>query len=301
MSDITPTHLIEVRDFSYRYPRTSVPALSDINLTISEGEFIGIVGPTGAGKTTLCLALAGLIPQVMGGKVKGQILLNGKDSATTPIEKVLFDEENKNALVGLTLQDPEAQLVGMTVEEDIAFGLENLGVPTPEIQARVNQVLKLIRMESFLDVFPYKLSGGQKQRIAIGSTLALRPKVLILDEPTSELDPIGRKEIFSVIKQLKEQSHLSIVVVEHHTEELALFCDRIWLMNEGKIIRNNRADLVFRETELLRSVGVRPPDGVELLYGLHMRGVIEPDSDSIYIRENEIIQYLTQQLNGRIR
>jgi len=135
--------------------------------------------------------------------------------------------EKKEALVGITLQDPEAQLVGMTVEEDLAFGPENLGLCSEEIENRIQTILKLIRMENFRFTFPYKLSGGQKQRIAIGSTLALRPKVIIFDEPTSELDPVGRKEVFSVIKELKEQSNLAIIVVEHHTEELAMYCDRI--------------------------------------------------------------------------
>ena len=289
--------IIDIKDLTYKYPRTSAPALKNINLEIHEGEFIGIVGPTGAGKSTLCLALAGLIPQMLGGKTQGEILLNGQNTTTTPLEELLFRPDEKVALVGLTLQDPEAQLVGMTVEEDLAFGPENLGLPTLEIQNRVTDILKLIRMESFRFTFPYKLSGGQKQRIAIGSTLALSPLLLVLDEPTSELDPIGRKEVFSVINQLKKDANLSIVVVEHHSEELALFCDRILVMNEGEIILDGKTKDVFIQTDLLRTVGVRPPDGVDMIKALKDDGIINPINS--LVDENDIINFLKESLNDR--
>jgi energy-coupling factor transporter ATP-binding protein EcfA2 len=289
--------IIRIENFSYRYPRTSAPALKNIDLTVKPGEFIGIVGPTGAGKTTLCLALAGLIPQVLGGRTQGRILLCGNDTATVPLEKLLFREADKKALVGLTLQDPEAQLVGMSVEEDLAFGPENLGLPTAQIQKRVDEILRLIRMESFRFTFPYKLSGGEKQRIAIGSTLALLPQLLVLDEPTSELDPIGRKEVFAVIDELKERSNLAIVVVEHHTEELALFADRIWVMNEGEILLDDQARRVFHQTELLRSIGVCPPDAVELLSELRRCGLVAPAEE--LMQEEEIVRFLSEHLNGR--
>ncbi len=289
--------IIAIENFTYKYPRTSAPALRNINLEIRQGEFIGVVGPTGAGKTTLCLALAGMAPQVLGGKVEGRILLNGKDTAKTPVEELLFRQEEKVALVGLTLQDPEAQLVGMTVEEDLAFGPENLGLPTLEIQNRVEKILDLIRMEGFRMTFPYKLSGGQKQRVAIGSTLALQPLVLMLDEPTSELDPIGRKEVFSVIQHLKEEANLSIVVVEHHTEDLALYCDRIWVINEGEIVMDGPTHEVFSQTDFLRSVGVRPPDGVDFIKALRD---IEPEAfTKELVNEEEIIQTLKDHINDR--
>ncbi len=289
--------IIEAENFSYRYPRASAQVLKDINLKVYEGDFIGIVGPTGAGKTTLCLALAGLLPQVGGGTTQGQILLAGNDTAKVPLEKLLFRVAEKKALVGITLQDPEAQLVGMTVEEDLAFGPENLGLLSEEIEKRIQEILKLTRMENFRFIFPYKLSGGQKQRIAIGSTLALRPQVLILDEPTSELDPVGRKEVFSVIKELKEKANLAILIVEHHSEELAIFCDRILVMNEGKIVLQDTVENVFSQVELLREIGVRPPDGVELLAELHSAGLV--NSPSTLIDEKAIIDYLSEKLIKR--
>jgi len=287
--------IVSITDFSYRYPRTSAPALRNINLEIHPGELIGVVGPTGACKSTLCLVLSGLVPQVLRGKVQGRALLGGKDTLDTPLDELLLRVKERVALVGLTLQDPEAQLVGMTVEEDIAFGLENLGLPTVEIQERVAEILRLIRMEEYRFSFPYKLSGGQKQRIAIGSTMAMQPHLLILDEPTSELDPIGRKEVFAVIQQLRATANFAIVVVEHHTEELALFCDRILVMNEGEIVVDGGVADVFTRTELLRSVGVRPPDGLELLQLLREQGLANPPAG--LIREEEIIQYLKKALH----
>lgn len=294
---MTKNILLEAESFSYRYPRASAQALKNINIKVHEGELIGLVGPTGSGKTTLCLALAGLLPQVGGGNVEGKILLAGNDTTSVPLDKLLFRVEEKKALVGITLQDPEAQLVGMTVEEDLAFGPENLGLPSEEIEKRIQEILKLTRMENFRYVFPYKLSGGQKQRIAIGSTLALQPQVLILDEPTSELDPIGRKEVFSVIKELIERANLAIVIVEHHTEELALYCDRIVLMNEGEIVLQDTVDRVFSQVDLLRKIGVRPPDGVELLAELRSAGLIHPTST--LLNEDQVVHYLVNQLEKR--
>lgn len=289
--------IIEVENFTYRYPRTSDPVIKNISLTVHPGEFIGLVGPTGAGKTTLCLALAGLLPQVGGGHVEGRILLAGNNTVTVPLEKLLFRVEEKKALVGITLQDPEAQLVGMSVEEDLAFGPENLGLPSQEIEERIRDILELTRMEKYRFVFPYKLSGGQKQRVAIGSTLALRPQVLILDEPTSELDPVGRKEVFSLIKELKEKSDLAIIVVEHHTEELAIYCDRVWLMNKGEIILQDQAANFFEQGDLLRSSGVRPPDGVEFLEELRSQSGMDPPRG--LLREEEIVRYLGTLFHGR--
>jgi energy-coupling factor transporter ATP-binding protein EcfA2 len=291
------TPIIEVQNFSYRYPRTEDPVIKNISLTVGAGEFIGIVGPTGAGKTTLCLAMAGLLPQVGGGHVEGQILLAGNNTVSVPMEKLLFRVEEKKALVGITLQDPEGQLVGMTVEEDLAFGPENLGLPSLEIEQRIREVLELTRMEKYRFVFPYKLSGGQKQRVAIGSTLALRPQVLILDEPTSELDPVGRKEVFSLIKELKEKSDLAIVVVEHHTEELAIYCDRVWLMNKGEIILQDSVVNFFEKTDLLRSSGVRPPDGVEFIAELRSAGVLHPPRG--LLTEGDIVDYISTLFRGK--
>jgi len=271
--------IIDIKNFTYRYPRTKSLVLKDINVEIKQGEFVGIVGHTGAGKTTLCMAMCGLIPKVLGGKYEGEILINGKSTENTDINELIYSASEKKAFVGITFQDPEAQIVGMTVEEDLAFGPENLGVKSEEIQERVQWVLELIRMENYRKAFPYKLSGGQKQRVGIGSTMALRPQAIILDEPTSELDPVGRYEVLSVIRELKEQN-LSVIIVEHNTEELMNFVDRIIVLNDGEILMDDETTKVFREVEMLRSIGVRPPDSVEFLDRLFKLGLISQLYDS---------------------
>jgi energy-coupling factor transporter ATP-binding protein EcfA2 len=272
--------IIEIEDFSYRYPRTSTPALTHINLTIHDEEFVGIVGPTGAGKTTLCLALHGFLPQILGGKVEGRILLAGKDTRTTPISELAFSSIDRTALVGMVFQDPEGLLVGMSVEEDLAFGPENLGVPPDEIEARVQEALQTTRIEAYRHSFPYTLSGGQKQRTAIASALAMRPKVLILDEPTSELDPVGREEVFEVIKELKSRARLTVIVVEHHMEELVQFVDRLVVLVGGQIVLDGPTPEVLKQTSTLRNVGVRPPEVMELLDLLNQRGLVDSPEGS---------------------
>lgn len=285
--------IIKVKNFTYRYPRTKTPVLKNINLEIEQGEFVGIVGPTGAGKTTLCMALCGLIPQILGGKTEGEILIKGKDTRDTELNELIYSSTEKKAFVGITFQDPEAQIVGMTVEEDLAFGPENLGVESEKIQRRVQEVLELIRMEDYRKTFPYKLSGGQKQRVGIGSTMALRPQAIILDEPTSELDPIGRYEVLSVIRGLKEHN-VSVIIVEHNTEELVDFVDRIIVLDDGEVIVDDETNKVFAQVDMLRSIGVRPPDGVEFLDRLVKLGLISEIYDSF--DEQDIITRLVDHL-----
>lgn len=290
--------IVEVKDFSYKYPRTTNPVLKNINFNIDEGEYIGIVGPTGSGKTTLCMALSGLIPQVLGGKLTGEILINGKNSKDTSIDEMIFSSEKRESFVGITFQDPEAQLVGMTVEEDIAFGPENLGIEPEKINNVVDEVLNLIRMNSFRDSFPYLLSGGQKQRVGIGATLALRPKLVILDEPTSELDPLGRKEVLNVIKSLKEQK-IAVVIVEHNTEELVGFVDRVVVLHEGEVVLDDATDVVFKQTEFLRSIGVRPPEGFDLIERLVSAELLPQMQHGPY-DEEAIVQYLSDFIRSKL-
>ncbi len=290
--------ILEVRRFSYRYPRTSAPVLRDLSFTLAEGEFVGIVGPTGAGKSTLCLALCGLIPHILGGHIDGEILLAGKNTVDTPLEALLFRRDEKTAVAGITFQDPEAQLVGMSVEEDLAFGPQNLGIAAEEINRRIDEVLHLVRLPGLRQAFPYTLSGGQKQRVAIGSTLALQPRLLILDEPTSELDPIGRNQVFTLIQRLKADARLTIVVVEHHTEELARYADRVLVLHEGRLVLDGPSEQVFQQADTLRTVGVRPPEGVELLEKLRAAGFLQPPPG--LTAEEDIVAYLAQHLAARL-
>lgn len=298
MGDVTEP-IIKIQNFSYRYPRTPTPAIKDVSLEVEEGEFVGIVGPTGAGKTTLCLALHGFLPQILGGKAAGDILLAGRDAKTTEISELAFSSKEKSALIGMVFQDPESQLVGMSVEEDLAFGPENLGLPREEILARVKEVLEITRMEGFRDSFPYTLSGGEKQRTAIASVLTMRPRVLILDEPTSELDPIGRVEVFDVIARLKRESGLTIIVVEHNVEELVQHSDRLVALHEGKIVLDGPTREVISQTETLREIGVRPPEATELIRELESQGIINPDN--VILGEHAAADYLSNLLKERAK
>ena len=218
--------LVELRDAVFRYPETTTPALDGVTLSIEDGEVVGLAGPTGAGKTTLCLTLVGLAPHATGGDLQGVVSLGGRDSSASTLGELLAPLDADRALVAVTFQDPESQIVGMTVEEDLAFGPENLGVPREEIGRRIGEALDFVRLGHLRTAFPYALSGGQKQRVAIAAALVMRPRLLILDEPTSELDPQGRAEIFELIGRLAATGDYAVLVVEHALDDLAAAVNR---------------------------------------------------------------------------
>ena len=192
---------ISINNLSYAYPALTPEeqpewVLRGISLAVEAGEFLSIMGPTGVGKTTFCLALNGIVPQSTGGRIKGDVLVDGLNTKRQPVAALA-------QRVGMVFQDPETQLFNMTVEAELAFGLENLGLPPAEIQERVQWALALVKMEGFMNHSPFHLSGGQKQRIAIASALAMTPRILVLDEPTANLDPLGKREVFSVVRELR--------------------------------------------------------------------------------------------------
>lgn len=247
---------IEVKSFWWKYATSSDWVLSDINLFVQEGEFVVITGPTGAGKTTLCLAMSGLIPHHYNGTLKGKVNVFGKDTFS-------LDSSDMANLVGIVFQDPESQFLTMSVEDEIAFGLENLALPLEEMRERVYEAAKLVRVEDLLERAPYELSGGQKQRVAIAAALAMKPKVLILDEPTGQLDPIGKEEVVNVLQHLKKQG-ITIIVVEHILEELAPFTDKLVVMNEGRILYDGAFRGFFKDSQELSKSGVPAPQVVEI-------------------------------------
>jgi energy-coupling factor transporter ATP-binding protein EcfA2 len=221
--------MIEIKGLSYKYPGSSKPVLSDLNLKIEEGEFLIVSGPSGCGKTTFCRCLNGLIPHFYGGEYKGEVKVNGltvKDNSPSKLSKI----------VGFVFQNPENQLFSLTVERDIAFGLENLGLPPLEIKRRINWVLELLEIQDLRFRAPYELSGGQQQKVAIACVLAMQPKIVVFDEPTSFLDPLSAKTILETVSNLKSKLNLTIVMVEHRLELLAKHADRIVLMDQGKIV-----------------------------------------------------------------
>src|SRR5262245_11655213 len=220
--------LVDLRGVSFWYPQTERPALDDVTLAIEPGEVFGLAVPAGAGKSTLCLTLAGLAPHVTGGELRGTALLGGRESSSSRLSQLLSPEDDASrAVVAMTFQDPESQIVGMTVEEDLAFGMENLGVPRDEMNRRIDQALDLVGLAHLRDRFPYALSGGQKQRVAIAAALVMRPYFLILDEPTSELDPRSRAEIFELVGRLTRTEELAVLIVEHALDELVAIVDRL--------------------------------------------------------------------------
>ena len=246
--------VIEVKNLRYTYTGSEDLVLKGIDFAVRKGEIVGIMGPTGAGKTTLCLALSALAPHSIGGKVEGDVVIGGMK--TTQHE---YGDVAKK--IGIVFQDPETQLFGMEVHEDVALRLMNMGFPKNEIDQKVKSALHTVRLDHFEKRFPYTLSGGEKQRVAIAGALAADPEILILDEPTSELDPIGKREVFDAVNELSRSRETTIVVVDHNSDELVRIADRILVMKEGRVVSEGDVkDVLSRVGEL----GVRIPDTVQL-------------------------------------
>jgi energy-coupling factor transporter ATP-binding protein EcfA2 len=239
--------MIEIEKVTYSYPGTPGPALKDISLSVPEGQFCAIVGPNQAGKSTLAYAMAGYIPHFYQGRLQGEITIAGQDVRSTPLHELALT-------VGLIFQNPFNQISGtkFTVREEIAFGLENLGTPRGEMQTRVGEIMDLVGITHLADRSPLALSGGQMQRVAIASVLAMKPKVLILDEPTSQLDPIGSREVFSAIRALISDERITVVMIEHKLEWVAVFADRVVAMAAGEVLADGSPSEVLTDASLLK-------------------------------------------------
>ncbi|HET7142603.1 MAG TPA: ABC transporter ATP-binding protein [Anaerolineales bacterium] len=221
---------INLQNVAYKYPLTKIPVLQNINLQVNEGEFVAVVGPNGAGKSTLCYTLAGFAPHFFKGELSGKVEVAGMESSKSTLDEWVLN-------VGLAFQNPFNQISGAkyTVFEEIAFGLENTGVPREEMKPRVDEAMKLTDISNLADRSPYSLSGGQQQRVALTSILVMRPKLLVLDEPTSQMDPIGTREVFGVIRKMAEGG-MTVVMVEHKMEWIAQFASRVIALNNGQIL-----------------------------------------------------------------
>lgn len=281
---------MSVQNLSYRYPTGTRDALSNVNIQVKQGEFLGIVGPSEAGKTTLCLCLNGIIPHLLSGTFEGSVTIRG---ANTLHKRVCELAEN----VGMVFEDPESQLFGLVVEEDVAFGLENLRVPPVEIRKRITEALDIAKLSGFETRETFNLSGGQKQRTAIASTLAMKSNILVMDEPTTNLDPIGKLEVFSVIRSLKDKQGSTIIMTEHNTEYLARFADRIIVMDKGAIVREGTPKEVFRDIELLDRIGVPPPEVGRLSILLEKEGLLK--ADEFTLLEEELERLLASRLDHK--
>src|SRR5918993_258652 len=242
---------VSVKGLGYRYRGQQKPALDGVDLEVAEGEFVVVMGPSGAGKSTLCVALNGLIPHFFRGRMEGEVRVGGRSTREGRVGE--FAQE-----VGLVFQDFEAQLFSTNVALEVAFGPENFAVEREEMVRRVESVLGQVRLEGFENRTPATLSGGQKQRLAIASVLAIEPRILCLDEPTTDLDPVGKLGIFEIAEDLKDRDDVTLIVVEHETEE-TLDADRIIVLRDGRIVADRPAREVLRDVELLQESSVMPP------------------------------------------
>ncbi len=244
--------LIEIKNLKYRYPGVTELALDDVSLTIEKGEFIGIAGENGAGKSSLSQALLGLIPQFYKGAYGGSVTIDGLDAKTTPISEIC-------QRAGLVFQNPFNQLSGAkdTVYDEVGYGLQNFGIPKEDICTRIEEVLRRLGIWEFRDRNPFDLSGGQLQRVAIASVLAMNPDILILDEPTSQLDPAGSEEVFHTVDELTKTG-ITIIMIEQKIEKLAEYCDKIALMHNGHLIASDTPGAIFSRDDLA-SLGVAAP------------------------------------------
>ncbi len=263
--------LITIRNFTYRYPPVTdgeapVTALDGINLDVAAGEFLGITGTTASGKSTLCLALNGLVPHATGGIISGDVVVDGWNTKQVKVPRMA-------TRIGLVFQDPESNLVGLSVEDEVAFGPENLGVPAVEIAERVEWALRIVGMAAARHRSANQLSGGQKQRVAIAAVLAMRPDVLVLDEPAAQLDPVGKLEVAAAIEALRREQgrRLTVVMVEQDAELLAQFADRILVLDAGRIVAEGTPREVFTRVQELETWGVAVPQISELADRLNRR------------------------------
>lgn len=269
--------------FQYRYEgeKPGKEVLSGVTIDIHEGEFVALLGHNGSGKSTLAKHFnAMLLP------AGGRVLVEGLDT---------LKEEDKFEIrrrVGMVLQNPDNQLVASIVEEDVAFGPENLGLPPEEIRARVDDALKAVEMYEYRHNAPYKLSGGQKQRVAIAGIIAMRPKSIVLDEPTAMLDPRGRTEVMNTIRKLNREKGITIVLITHYMDE-AVQADRVVVMDDGKILVDGAPRKVFSQVELLKAHQLDVPQATELCYQLRACGYSLPEA---ILDEEECVAALRQLL-----
>ncbi|MEM1563351.1 MAG: ATP-binding cassette domain-containing protein [Candidatus Bathyarchaeia archaeon] len=257
--------VIETKNLTYTYPGATKPSIRDVSIKIEKGEFALITGPSGCGKTTLCRCFNGLIPHFYQGELKGEITVAG----------LRVQEHQTYELathVGLVFQNPENQLFALSVEKDVAFGLENLGIPREEIRKRVDWALKLTGIYDLRERTPTELSGGQQQRVAIASVLAMQPEVIVLDEPTSFLDPLGAKKIFEVIYELNRKLGITIVLVEHRLDLTAKYADHIIIMDDGKVVLDGEPHEILNSEEA-RLIGVGIPKATRLYQMLKSDGI----------------------------
>lgn len=289
-------YIIKTEDLSFTYfdgnldelKTTEIPALRSINLSVKEGEYISVLGHNGSGKSTLAKLLnLILIP------TSGKIYIDGKDVSDEKLsDDEVFEVRKK---VGMVFQNPDNQIVATVVEEDVAFGVENLGLPREEIRRRVVNALNVVGMQDYARHAPHKLSGGQKQRVAIAGIIAMRPRVIIFDESTAMLDPIGRKSVIEIMEKLNREENITVINITHYMEEAAR-ADRVIVINDGEMILDGTAKEVFSEVDLLHKIGLESPQSTELVKELKGMGL---NVDIYAIGEEECVDTIFRSLSEK--
>ena len=287
--------IIKVEDLCFFYAdddgenaRNESPAINNVNFEVKAGEYIAVLGHNGSGKSTLAKLLNMILVPT-----SGKIYIDGKD-VTAPdfSEDDVFEIRQK---IGMVFQNPDNQLVATVVIEDVAFGPENLGIPREEIQRRVNSALSLVGMSEYARHAPHKLSGGQKQRVAIAGIIAMKPQVIIFDESTAMLDPVGRHEVMDIMERLNREEGITVINITHYMDEAAR-ADRVIVINDGVIALDGTAKEVFSNVSALRSMGLEAPQGRELIYELSKLGLI---SDNNALTEEECVEVLMNYLKDK--
>jgi len=281
--------VIQTKNVTYTYPGATKPSISDVSINIEKGQFTLITGPSGCGKTTLCRCFNGLIPHFYLGEMKGEIIVAGLGVTEHTTAELARH-------VGLVFQNPENQLFALSVEKDVAFGLENLGVPREEMRDRVDWALKLTGIYDLRERPPHELSGGQQQRVAIASVLAMKPEVIVLDEPTSFLDPLSAKKIFEVIYDLNKRFGVTIVLIEHRLDLTARYANHLIIMDEGKVVLDGDSREILCSEEA-RLIGVGIPKATRLFQMLEKDGAI--CGDTIPLSSDEMATLLKEALTRR--
>lgn len=242
--------MIRLEEVTYTYPGTPDPALHNLSFTIPAGQFCAVVGAHAAGKSTLAYSLAGFIPHFFHGSLQGKVVVAGQDTRTTPLHELVLS-------VGLIFQNPFNQISGtkFTVREEVAFGLENLGISRPEMRDRVAETLELVGIGALADRAPLSLSGGEMQRVAIAAVLAMRPQVIVLDEPTAQLDPAGARQVFAAVQALVATGGMTVVMIEHKLEWVGIYAERVIALADGRLIADGSPGEVLADEALL-SAGI---------------------------------------------
>ncbi len=270
---------IKTEGLSYRYDDADLnesPVLNDLSLEINDGEFVAVLGHNGSGKSTFAKLLNMILVPTA-----GKIYISGKDITDESMSDEDILELRKS--IGMVFQNPDNQLVATVVEDDVAFGPENLGIPSNEIRERVDNALRDVGMSEYAHHEPHRLSGGQKQRVAIAGILAMMPKCIVFDESTAMLDPMGRKEVMNSIVRLNREKNITVVMITHYMEEAAM-ADRIIVIDDGKMLLDGTPSEVFSHRDILRACGLNVPQCTELIYQLRAEG-IELEGESVTIEQ----------------